>query len=295
MNEKPSRNRGKRAESPKVVLSMVLMVVMSVYFLFPIYWLVISSAKSTQALLNTSAILPSHLALISNLHAMNAESHGIYWRWFLNSIIYAGVTSVLGTLISAMAAYALVKFKFPFNRTLLNIVIAGLAVPATAFVLPVFLIMKEVGLLNTYIGVILPMLVNPFGVFFLSVYIKDAMPTDLMDSGKIDGANAWQIFRSIAIPVIRPGLVTLLLILFISTWNNFFLPLVLLSNQKLFPVTLGLDQWVSTLFISSSSSQTPVYGVILLGSVISILPMIVLFPLLRRYIVSGLTMGGIKA
>ncbi|WP_274648879.1 carbohydrate ABC transporter permease [Paenibacillus humicola] len=289
----PNRRR-KRADAAKTAVVMVAMIAAAVYFLFPLYWLFLSSTKSTADLFNTPILLLSpHPSLAANFHWLNIQQSGIYWRWFLNSIVYSGVTGVLGTLISALAGYALAKYTFRLQGAILRIVIGGLAIPSAALTIPVFLLVKHLGLINTYAGVILPMLVSPFGVYFMSVYIRDAMPSELIDSGRVDGAGDLQIFARIALAIMLPGVVTLFLITFIGTWNNFFMPLVLLSSQQLFPVTLGLDLWVATL--GNQTQEIPVYPLIMVGSVISVLPMLVLFPFLRKYIISGITLGGIKS
>jgi len=287
------KHRGDPTNTFKTSMSMILALIVAVYFILPLYWLFISSTKSTTDLFSTSILaLPQHLNIGANLHQLSTYQGGIYWRWFLNSLIYSGGTSVLGTLISAMAGYAIAKYSFRFQGPLLSIIVGGLAIPGAALTIPVFLLVKQLGLINSYAGVILPLLASPFGVYFLSVYIRGAIPNELLDSGRVDGASDFRIFWSIAIPIIQPGLITLFLLSFIGIWNNFFLPLVILSNQNLFPVTLGLDLMLSSL--NDNSTGQPLYTVLIMGSALSVLPMLVLFPWLRRYITSGISVGGVK-
>ncbi|KLU60668.1 L-arabinose transport system permease protein AraQ [Peptococcaceae bacterium CEB3] len=277
----------------KSTLTMILFITMAMYFLLPIMWLMIASTKTTQELFHTPTFaLHLPLAWIKNLSELSVYDGGIYWRWFLNSVVYSGVVGIVSTFISAMAGYALAKYRFRFKGVFENLVVAALAIPLAAMVMPIFLLVKAMGLMDTYTGVILPMLANPFGVYFLTTYLREAMPVELIESARIDGASDMRIFTRIALPITRPGLVSLFLIIFIGTWNNFFLPLVLLTKESLLPVTVGLNSWMGTLI--SMSEGPPLYPLILQGALLSILPMLVLFPFLRKHIASGLTMGGVK-
>src|SRR5208283_6147972 len=146
------------------------------------------------------------------------------------------------------------------------------------------------GLTDTYQGVILPLLVYPFGVYFMSIFSAEAVPDGLIDSSRVDGAGELRTLWQIGRPLLMPGIVTLFLLSFIGTWNNYFLPLVLLGTESRFPLTVGLSAWVSS--ISSVGAQ-PIYPEIILGSLVSVLPMLVLFPFLQRYVARGLSFGGI--
>jgi multiple sugar transport system permease protein len=277
----------------RTIISMILLIVMALYFLVPIWWLLVSSTKSTNQLYNTNMFaFPGHLNLGYNLRWLSTYEGSEFWRWFLNSVIYAGTTGVLCTLICAMAGYTIAKYKFRGKNLLSMAVLGALMVPSAAMTIPVFLMLKDFGMLNSYLSVILPLLFNPFGVYFMMVYIGEAMPDELIDAGRMDGASDYRIFFRVGLRIIRPGLVTLFLIVFVSTWNNFFLPLVMLNKTSLYPVTLGLQIWSTDL--SSAGSGEPLYPLIIIGAFISILPMLILFPILRRYIVSGITLGSVK-
>jgi multiple sugar transport system permease protein len=274
--------------------SMILMIVMAAYFLFPLYWLLVAMTKSTNQLFNTSMLaFPEHLNLMANLNWLNSYQDGMFWRWVLNSVIYAVGAGLLGTLVSSMAGYSLAKYVFKGKNFLTVSVLGSLMIPGAALAIPVFLMIKSLGLINTYAGVLLPMIVNPFGVYFMMVFIKESMPNELIDSGRVDGASDYGIFFRIALPIIRPGLVTLFLITFIGSWNNFFLPLVLLNKTSLYPLTVGLQIWTANL--NAAGTGQPLYPLILIGSFLSILPMLIMFPILRKHIVSGIAMGGVKS
>jgi multiple sugar transport system permease protein len=276
------------------VLILIPMSLLAMYFILPLFWLLVSTSKSTDQLFNTPMFAPSSLSgLVTNLRDLGQKEGGAYWRWYLNSIIYSTLTAGLGTLISALAGYSLSKYEFKLRGAVRFMVLVALLLPAATLTIPVFLLIKSLGLMDTYVAVILPLLASPFGVYFMNVYVGETMPNELIDSGRIDGASDYQIFRRIAVPIIGPGLVTLFLISFISSWNNFFLPLLVLSSSKLFPATLGLQMWVSKLI--SPATGIPPYPLIILGSALSVLPMAILFPFLRKHIAAGIATGSIKA
>ena len=177
------RHRRQSGQNVRVGLSMTLMVVMAVYFLLPLYWLLIASSKSTNQLFNTPMLLPAN-QLFKNLAWLSTYQGSEYWRWFANSIIIAGSTAVFSTLVCAMGGYAIAKYRFWLNKPFYALNLGALMIPGAAMVIPVFLMVKSVGMLNTYPGVIFPMLASPFGLYFMTVYSKEAMPGELIESGR---------------------------------------------------------------------------------------------------------------
>jgi multiple sugar transport system permease protein len=192
--------------------------------------------------------------------------------------------------VSTLCGYGLAKYSFRGRRVVFALVVGSLMVPATALVVPLFLLEHFMGLTNTYQGVILPLVVYPFGVYFMSIFAADAVPDNLVDSARVDGAGEMRTLWQIGRPLLMPGIVTLFLLSFIGTWNNYFLPLVLLGTESRFPLTVGLSAWLSS--ISSVGAQ-PIYPEIILGSFVSVLPMLILFPFLQKYVARGLTLGAI--
>lgn len=288
----------RRGSSPRArittIFSLLLLMLFAVYFVAPLWWLFVSSTKTTNALYNSPMFWFSDtFSLWDNIAWISTAEGGVFWLWVGNSLLYSGVSAALGTLISAMAGYAIAKYRFRARSGISMSVLGALMVPGAAMAIPTFLMMKEIGLLNTHAGVILPLLFSPFAVYFMMVYVTEAMPNELIDAGRIDGASDYGIFFRIGLPIIRPGLITLFLISFVGAWNNFQLPLVMLTDTKLYPVTLGLQIWSANL--TSAGSGEPLYPLILLGSLISVLPMLILFPIFRNYIVSGITLGSVKS
>ncbi|WP_067617318.1 carbohydrate ABC transporter permease [Alicyclobacillus acidiphilus] len=277
-----------------VVVTLLLLLV-ACYFLIPVVWLLIAATK-TQAQLSSTGIfsLPSHWALWHNVVLLFTYSHGIYVRWFINSAIYAGSVAILTCVVCSMAAYALAKHVFRGREATFYLILLSMMIPGTVAAIPLFVIEQPLHLVNTYMGVILPLVASPFGVYFLRIYIRDVVPNEMLEAAKVDGAREATIFWQIVVPIIRPALTTLFLISFIGTWNNFFLPLVLLHNQSLYPLPVGIQLLLSLISTPAADQSVPIYQLVITGSLISILPMIIGFILFRKHIVTGLTQGSVK-
>lgn len=274
------------------VVPMAVVFVATVYFLLPLYWLIVSSTKSTSDLLSTFGLwISGHWNLFANLRQTFTYDDHIYLRWLVNSALYAMVSAVIGTALSAMAGYALAKYVFPGRNLIFSIILGAVLVPVTVLVLPLYLLMSTWGLTNTYWAIILPSIVSPFGVYLSRIYAAASVPDDLLDAARVDGSGEFRTFATVAMRVMAPALVTIFLFQFVAVWNNFFLPLVMLSDQNLYPITLGLETWNTT----SGSSQQLLYNLVVTGSLIAIIPLIIGFLLLQRYWRSGLTAGSVKA
>ncbi len=198
---------------------------------------------------------------------------------------------MLATAVSTLCGYGLAKYTFRGRRIVFGLVVGSLLVPTTALVVPLFLLEHDTHLINSYQGVILPLLVYPFGVYFMWLFSADAVPGALLDAARIDGAGEFKVFWKVSRPLLMPGMVTLFLLSFIGTWNNYFLPLVLLGSTTKFPLTVGLSAWSSELNLAGAGQ--PLYPEVILGSLVSVLPMLILFPFLQKYIARGLTFGAI--
>jgi multiple sugar transport system permease protein len=271
-------------------LYVFIMIAALAYFLLPLYWVLVSITKDNSQLNTTFGLWfaqPWHF--FENVRDLFAKDNGIFFRWILNSFFYSFSSGVLATMSAAMAGYAFSKFEFAGRGWLFSLILGTIMVPATALTLPIFLLINNIGLANTPWAVILPQMVNPFGLYLMRVFWDNGFPNELIEAAKIDGATDWQVFWQMGLPLVRGGLITVFLFTFVAAWNNFFLPLVVLNNTNQFPLTLGLSVWNNT-----NTGQTPQYTVIILGALVSIIPLLTAFFALGRYWQGGLTVGATK-
>lgn len=265
-----------------------LLVVGSLYMVLPILWLVFASTKNAGELYGTSAF-SFGTSLWQNIVDVLTESDGIFVRWMANSLIYAGVGAVVGGLISVMAGYAFDKFEFRGKNTLFGTVLVGVLIPNTATVLPLYLLASSVGLTNTMWAVLIPVLCNPFSVYLARVFSAGYIPDETLEAARVDGAGAIRSFFSIGLPMLTPGFVTIALFQFVGIWNNFMLPLVMLQNRELFPVSVGMSLWQG--YTLPMPEFTPM---VITGSFLSVIPLVLAFVLLQRFWRAGLSAGSIK-
>jgi multiple sugar transport system permease protein len=288
----PAERRVRRVRRAKMTVGTALLILAAAYVLAPLYWLVIASAKNSGQLFSTPTFLPPHrLSLGANLSALFSFSGGDFKFWIINSAVYATVTAALATGVCTLCGYALAKYRFRLRRPVFGVVVGSLMVPATALVVPIFMLESYLHLNNSYEGVILPLALYPFGAYFMAIYSLDAVPDTLIDAARIDGASELTIFWRVARPVLVPGMATMFLLSFIGTWNNYFLPLVLLGDPSQFPLTVGLGSWASDLH--QAGTGQPLYPEVITGSLIAVLPLLILFPFLQKYVARGLTFGAI--
>lgn len=271
-------------------VNTVLLAVICSYFIVPLWWLAVSTTKTQGELVLDSGLFSVSDQFLANLTRLVARENGVYPRWLLNSLLYAGVGAAIGTVLAAAVGYALSKYRFRGREALFNLILAGVLVPPAALALPLFLMFARLGLTNSYWSVLLPSLVSPLGVYLARVSIDAAVPDEIVEAAHVDGAGGLRTFASIALPLMGPGLLTIFLFQFVAIWNNFMLPLIMLNDSRMYPVTLGLYNWNGQ-FIQDPSLATSV----LIGAFVSIIPVIVGFLMLQRFWSTGLTAGGVKS
>lgn len=276
------------------VLTIILWMLLA-YFMLPLAWLLVNATKTNADLFETFGLsFAPTFALWDNIGALFAYQDGIYLRWFGNTILYAAVGAGGAALIAAMGGYALAKFDFHGRRAVLGIVLGATAVPGTALAVPTYMLFAQWGLINTELAVIIPALVSPFGLFLMMVYSQDAVPDQMIEAARIDGANEGRIFWTIALPLMAPGFVTVLLFQLVATWNNYFLPLIVLNQSDKFPLTVGLSLWNKLANAGGVNLAQPLYPLVITGSLLAVLPLLIAFVFLQRFWQSGIAAGGVK-
>ncbi|KMS68803.1 sugar ABC transporter permease [Streptomyces viridochromogenes] len=285
----------RRSRSRRSTPLTIAMLAALAYFLLPLFWLLVASTKSTQDLFNSFGLWFSDAPqLLTNIKETFVQDDGVFLHWLLNTVMYAGVSAVGAALLAAAAGYGFAKFRFRGDRAAFNLVLGAVMVPTTALAIPTYLLFAEAGLVNTPWAIILPSLVNPFGLYLMRVYAQDAIPDSILEAARIDGAGEARIFFTIALRLLAPGLVTVLLFTLVATWNNYFLPLIMLNDPDLYPITVGLSSWAAQAQNGGAGASSDMLALVVTGSLISILPLVVAFLLLQRYWQSGLAAGGVK-
>lgn len=277
---------------PSVRLTLV-MVLFALYALAPLAWLLINASKTQQSMFDSFGLwFSGRFALLDNLQQVLTYDDGIYVRWLANTILYVVVGAGGATVLATLAGYGLAKYDFPGKRAVFATVLGAIAIPGTALAVPTFLMFSQLHLTNTIWAVIVPSLVSPFGLYLVWVYSLDAVPTEILEAARIDGSGELRTFLTIGLRLLTPGVVTVALFAVVATWNNYFLPLIMLNDPNLFPLTIGLQQWNLR---ATGVNATPIYNLVIAGSLLAIVPIVAVFLSLQRYWQSGLAAGSVKA
>ncbi len=253
--------------------------------MFPIYWSFLIGSGDASTITRQDIVWWPGGNFIDNAIAVLADDSVNFWRAIGNSIIVSTVVSASVVLFSTLAGFAFAKLRFRGRNGLLIFVIATMAVPTQLGVVPLFIAMSQLQLAGTLWAVILPAVVSAFGVFWMTQYLSQALPYELIEAARVDGASLIRTFWSVALPAARSAAAMLALFIFIATWTNFFWPFIVLDRQNpTLPVALSLLQ--SNYFVD--------YSVVMAGVILSTIPLLILFVVAGRHLVSGIMQGAIK-
>ncbi|MFF9282162.1 carbohydrate ABC transporter permease [Streptomyces griseosporeus] len=279
---------GRAPWASRAAVTTVLAIV-ALYTLMPLSWLLVNATKNNGDLFGRPGFRLGSFSLFANIADLFAYQDGLFGRWLLNSLLYSVAGALASTLVSLLAGYAFAVYGFPGREKVYGLVLLGILVPPTVIALPMYLLASEAGLVNTYWAVLIPGLVNPFGVYLARVFAEAYLPAETLEAARMDGAGELRVFRSVALPMLSPAFVTIFLFTFTGSWNNFFLPLVMLNDSSLYPVGLGLYGWNAVL-----PQEPQLYALVVTGSLLSVVPLAVAFLTLQRHWRSGLTAGAVK-
>jgi multiple sugar transport system permease protein len=276
-----------------VTLLTLLAFLFAIFTLIPIAWLLINSTKTQANIFETFGFWfarPFNFFHTFSLLFQNVDGYGTYIQWLGNTALYAVLGGVGATALSAFAGYGLARFRFRGSRVAFYVIIAGLLVPITALTIPLYLTYAKAHLINSIWGMVLPSMISPIGVYLMRTYADISVPRDLIDAARIDGAGELRIFFRVALPLMVPGLLTVLLISIVAVWNNYFLPLLIFNVNTKYPLTVGLGLW-SDRAVNSGNSE--LYPLLVMGGLVTIVPLIALFLILQRYWRGGMLLGSI--
>jgi multiple sugar transport system permease protein len=276
-----------------VTLLTVLCALFAVFTLIPLVWIVVNSTKTQANIFGTFGFWfarPFNFFHTFSMLFQNVDGDGTYLQWFGNTALYAVLGGGGGTILAALGGYGFARYEFRGSRVLFYVVMAALMVPITAITLPLYLVYAKVHLINSIWGMILPSLANPVGLYLMRTYVQVSVPRELIDAARLDGASEIRIFFRIALPLMVPGLMTVLLIMIVAVWNNYFLPLIIFTQNHLFPLTVGMGLWSQH---ATTSGDANLYPLIVMGGLVTVAPLIALFLILQRYWRGGLLLGSI--
>lgn len=267
-----SRRKQRLAFYTTALLLVVLVII-------PFLWALRVSLEPTFS--TAVSIIPKRISLVNYGQLL---FYSQFPRWILNSLIFAGAVTLLNVLLDSMAGYVLARQNMPGSKLMFLAVLGLLMVPSQITLVPLYLMLSKLNLVDTYTGLILPLAANAFGIFVMKQFIQ-SIPRDYDEAAMIDGASKFRLFLWVILPLARPALLVVAVTMFMETWNNFIFPLVMITNNQMKTVTLGLaDFTYATLNVN--------WGVTMAGSLLGALPAILLFVVLNRYFMEGLSLGG---
>jgi multiple sugar transport system permease protein len=256
---------------------------LAVITLTPVAWMVSASFMAPgEASTTPIHFFPMHPTL-EHYRALTERLH--VGRYFLNSFIIASVVTLISTLINSMAGFAFAKYQFPGRNKLFRFLLSGMIIPAQVTMLPLFLMLKTMGLINTYVGVILPGLASIFGIFLIRQF-AGSIPDSLIEAARIDGASEFKVYRSVVLPLCRPILYTLALFTFMGTWNDFMWPLIIMTDNANYTLPVAIANLKGEHLLDLE--------LMMAGSVITVLPVLILFLAFQRHYIRGIMVGGVK-
>lgn len=287
------RRKPLNREKRRSTLLTIFVWISLIYFIVPLLWLFISTTKDNSDLFSTFGLwFGNSFQFFANFANLFTFQGGVFWQWGLNTVVYSVVSAVGAAALATAAGYSLAKYRFRGRAAVFSVILGSIMVPLTALAIPTYLLFAATNLTDSMWAIILPSLVSPFGVYLMRVYAMESVDDSLLEAARIDGAGEFRIFGTIGIRLVSPGIVTVVLFQLVATWNNYFLPLIMLNSPSLFPVTVGLAQWQAT--ASAGGGAQVLFSTVLTGSFVSIIPLIVAFLFLQRYWQSGLATGSVK-
>ncbi len=267
------------------IVIYIIMVIIALLFLLPMFWMLSTSFKPKREWFSRDIQwIPQTFTWENYTRIFNNPTIPIE-RWFINSLVLGLIVTALILVIDSLAAYAYARMEFRGRKTLFALLLATLFLPGVMFLVPNFLTIARLGLLNNFAGVILPGLAGVFGVFFLRQFFE-SIPRELEEAAEIDGASPFQTFYLVALPLAKPALATLSVITFLGSWNDFLWPLLILRSRELLTLPPGLR--------TLQGAYTSEYGQMMAGAVVAAVPVLILYVLLQRYIVQSVATAGLK-
>ena len=281
------------------VLSIVILVILAILFLFPLYWIVTGAFKPATDIYATKPVwAPSEWVSTNFENLFNRRSAPLFemfglqgptvpaaFRWLINTVFMAVAAMILTCITAAMAGYALAKKRFRGRAILFGLIVCAMALPKQVILIPLLREMSDLHLYDTLWAVIFPTVGWPFGVFLMKQF-SESIPGEILEAARVDGSSELRTFTTIVVPMIKPGIGALAIFTFINSWNDYFMQLIMLSSGSNFTISLG----IATLQAETSVDM----GMLMAGAALAAIPIIVVFLVFQKYFTQGITMGAVK-
>ncbi|MDW5330262.1 carbohydrate ABC transporter permease [Plantactinospora sp. KLBMP9567] len=294
----PTRRRRRRTDGSSAAVArgssrwvvLGVLVLLALYAVAPLWWLLVSATKSRGDLYRSNGMWFTEFHLVENLQALFTYQDGIFTRWLWNTVVYSGLSSLGLTAVALAAGYGIAKYRYRGRGLTMGLIIGSFLIPGSLLIVPTFILFTRIGFYDTIWAMILPGMFGPFSVYLAKVYAEGAVPSELMEAARIDGAGEYRIFFLMGARMMSTAGATIFLLHFVATWNTFMWPLVFLKGADKWPVMLGLYSWLRR----GIDSQYDLTGLVITGSLVSTIPMVLLMIAMQRYWRSGVTIGSLK-
>lgn len=282
--EPKSRSKSERAF---LICAYIVCALLTVMCILPFLIMIVNSTRSTtQIQQHAISLIPSKY-LLNNFKVLTGKSFNP-WRGFLNSLIVSVGSTACNIYFSTMTAFALVAYSWKLRKPFFTVIMAVLMIPAQVTSIGFYQFMYKIGMTNNFLALILPSIAAPATVFFMRQYMIPSLPMEILQSARIDGAGEFRIFNQIALPMMKPAMATQAIFAFVGSWNQLFLPTILLTKQEKYTMPIMVS------LLNGDIYKTE-YGAIYLGLFLTVIPLLVVYFLLSKYIVAGVALGGVKS
>lgn len=275
----------KHSQTGAKIVIHAFLILFAVFTLIPFYWMIVNSLKATGDFYSAMETLFPERPVLENYAKLFTQID--FAKWFFNSMVVSVFSTVAGVLICSMAGFAFGVYRFRFKNLFFWMVLCSVAIPEIVTIIPIFKMMANLKMIDTYASLVLPYAVSMFGIFLMKQYIESSLPQELLEAARIDGLSELKIYTRIALPLIKPGLGVLAIFLWLNSWSGYFWPLIMLKSREMMTVPLGL----ATLYSDPWNLE---YGMLMAGSVVSTIPIILIFLFAQEQFISGLTTGSVK-
>ncbi|MEV0230762.1 carbohydrate ABC transporter permease [Nonomuraea sp. NPDC050786] len=266
------------------------LIAFTVYSVAPVWWLIVAATKGQSDLYTTNGLWFAEFRLLDNFRELFTYQDGIFLTWMWNTVVYSLAGTAGMTLICVACGYGLAMYRFRGRGVMMGCIIGSFLVPHALLTIPSFLLYTDLRMIDTPWAIIVPSFFSAFSVYLAKVYAEGAIPHELLEAARIDGAGEYRIFFAIGARLMSTGAATIFLLGFVGSWNSFFGPLVYLRSQDRWTVMLGLYSWLKI----KMDSSTDLTGLVVVGSIVSLIPMVALMVSMQRYWRSGVTLGSLK-